>query len=72
MHPTLRVAGEKCGRAGRYRIRRVSSLPAVDPLFAAPSKGQALTMAAGPWQQQVPLNDIGNKGERFSAPRRKH
>jgi hypothetical protein len=40
--------------------------PANDRLFAALSKERDLVFVVGPSRDQVPLRDIGNKGDRFS------
>jgi len=37
-----------------------------DPLFAALSKGRILAFVVGPSRDQVPLQDIGDKADRFS------
>ena len=37
-----------------------------DPLFAALSKERSLVFVVGPSRQQVPLQDIGDKANRFS------
>ena len=42
------------------------TLPANDPLFAALSKERILVFVVGPSRQQVPLQDIGDKADRFS------
>jgi hypothetical protein len=42
------------------------TLPANDPLFATLSKERILVFVVGPSRQQVPLQDIGNKADRFS------
>jgi hypothetical protein len=39
--------------------------PANDPIFAALSKEQALVFTVGPSRDQVPLQDIGDKADRF-------
>lgn len=45
--------------------------PADDPLFAALSKERTLVFVVGPSRQQVPLQDIGDKADRFSRLCRK-
>ena len=40
--------------------------PANDPLFAALSKERVLVFVVGPSRHQVPLQDIGDKADRFS------
>ena len=45
--------------------------PASDPLFAALSKERSLVIVVGPSRQQVPLQEIGDKAERFSGLCRK-
>ena len=40
--------------------------PANDPLFAALSKERVLVFVVGPSRDQVPLQDIGDKADRFS------
>jgi hypothetical protein len=45
--------------------------PVSEPLFAALSKTPVLVMAVGPWHQEVPLQNIGNKADRFSGTCRK-
>jgi hypothetical protein len=47
-------------------------LPISDPLFAALSKGRFLVMTVGPSRQQVPLAEIGDKGDRFIRSCRKN
>ena len=42
-----------------------------DPLFAALSKERILVFVVGPSRQQVPLQDIGDKADRFSRLCRK-
>jgi hypothetical protein len=45
--------------------------PANDPLFAALSKERILVFVVGPSRDQVPLQDIGDKADRFSRLCRK-
>jgi hypothetical protein len=45
--------------------------PASDPLFAILSKERILVFVVGPSRQQVPLQDIGDKADRFSRLCRK-
>jgi len=45
--------------------------PASDPLFAALSKERILVSVVGPSRQQVPLQDIDDKADRFSQLCRK-
>lgn len=45
--------------------------PASDPLFAALSKARAFVMAVGPWRQELPLQDMGDKADRLSGTCRK-
>jgi len=40
--------------------------PANDPLFAALSKERVLVFVVGPSRDRVPLQDIGDKADRFS------
>jgi hypothetical protein len=47
------------------------AMPANDPLFAALSKERILVFLVGPSRQQVPLQDIGDKADRFSRLCRK-
>jgi len=42
------------------------ALPAKDPLLAALSKERALVLVVGPSRDQVPLQEIGDKADRFS------
>jgi hypothetical protein len=45
--------------------------PANDPLFAALSKERVLVFVVGPSRDEVPLQDIGDKSDRFSRLCRK-
>jgi len=47
------------------------TLPASDPMFAAVSSAQTLTMAIRSWRQSVPLRELGNKADRFNGQCRK-
>jgi hypothetical protein len=47
------------------------TLPANDPLFATLSKERSLVFVVGPSRSQVPLQDIGDKADRFSRLCRK-
>lgn len=42
------------------------TLPASDPLFAVLSKERSLVFVVGPSRDRVPLQDMGDKAERFS------
>ena len=42
------------------------ALPAKDPLLAALSKERTLVLVVGPSRDQVPLQEIGDKADRFS------
>ena len=42
------------------------TMPAGDPLFAALRQAKQLVMTVGPSRQQVPLKEIGDKGEKFA------
>jgi hypothetical protein len=42
------------------------TLPANDPLFAALAKERSLVFVVGPSRDQVPLQEIGDKADRFS------
>ena len=47
------------------------TMPANDPLFAALSKERNLVFVVGPSRSQVPLQEIGDKADRFSRLCRK-
>ena len=47
------------------------ALPANDPLFATLSKERTLVFVVGPSRQQVPLQELGDKADRFSRLCRK-
>ena len=47
------------------------TMPANDPLFAALSNERMLVFVVGPSRDQVPLQDIGDKSDRFSRLCRK-
>jgi hypothetical protein len=42
------------------------TMPANDPLFATLSKERSLVFVVGPSREQVPLQDMGDKADRFS------
>ena len=42
------------------------TLPANDPLFATLSKERSLVFVVGPSREQVPLEELGDKADRFS------
>ena len=43
------------------------AMAAGDPLFAALRQAKQLVMMVGPSRQQVPLKEIGDKGEKFAG-----
>ena len=43
------------------------SITATDPLFAALRQAKQLVMIVGPSRQQVPLKEIGDKGDKFAG-----
>ena len=43
------------------------SMAANDPLFAALRQAKQLVITVGPSRQQVPLKEIGDKGDKFSG-----